>query len=844
MQSKIRTIVTTIVFTSCYLLSVSAAIAVPSISGVNGSISDGSSVTISGSSFGANSAAGNSAQEFLGPVITSGSNGSQFSRSNWSIDQSWNGNVTYTTSNTRGGSRTKALVAQSSWFNPETPLYYKLPSAITNGDHIYVSWWERVTWTGNGQYKIIRFSPTQTIVDGTGQDVFFFHNNSGGVTFGISGGPYLAYPSFSPATPQSTWARFDIDMTLASSGGKVTMTKYIPGQNVQTYSATGQTFSSNNQNYIVWQNYFGTDGAGEMTAGTVWLDNIFVQHGNSSRVELCDNSSWNSRTFCEIQPTTSWNDGSIGISLSQGTFASNSQAYLYVVDSSGNVSSGKQVTIGSSGSSGGTSDTTAPSVSISSPTSGNVSGTTSVTVSASDSSGISKVELFVDGSLYGTDTSSPYSFSWNTASSTNGSHAIYAKAYDSYGNVAQSGSITVTVSNATVDSTAPTTSISSPTSGTISGTSTVTASASDNVGVSSVELLIDGALFGTDTTSPYTFSWNTTSATNGTHSLYTKAYDAAGNVAQSSTVTVTVSNSTSSATTSTVARNECANSPSGTIFCEDFEGSTPKSDFDDYDGNPDTENQLVADSGPASDSSNKVIRLRVPAGQGGTSDLLKVLPSTYDKLYARWYFKYEPGFNFSALNHGGGLTAGDRTYVGQSGNRPSGSDFAWFGVQYQENSAEPYTYSYYRGMYQDCTNPSGSCYGDSFPCVYDNGSSYCTKSADLPIVAMPNLVAGQWYCFEQMVDMGTASTSGSGATGRITQWLNGNLIGDNTNLWLRTTNNLKLRNLWLALFHHDGTHSTVGELIDNVVVSTERIGCGGSSSLPAPNTLNIQIQSK
>lgn len=292
-----------------------------------------------------------------------------------------------------------------------------------------------------------------------------------------------------------------------------------------------------------------------------------------------------------------------------------------------------------------------------------------------------------------------------------------------------------------------------------------------------------------------------------------------------------------SASAASVPRNECSNPPAGTIFCEDFEGANPKADFDDYDGNLDSENQIITDSGPSGDSSNKVIRLRVPAGQSGVSDLLKVLPGSYDKLYARWYFKYEDGFNFAARNHGGGLAAGDRTYVGQSGIRPTGSDFAGFYVQYQENTTKPYAYSYYRGMYQDCTDPNGSCWGDSLPCIYDTGAFYCTKPQDRPTVTMPNLVAGQWYCVEEMLDMGTATSTAQSANGHFSLWLDSSLIGDVQNLWIRTSAGLKIQNLWLSLFHHDGTHSVVGELIDNVVVSTQPIGCGSSVVVrPSPPT--------
>jgi uncharacterized membrane protein len=103
----------------------------------------------------------------------------------------------------------------------------------------------------------------------------------------------------------------------------------------------------------------------------------------------------------------------------------------------------------------------------------------------------------------------------------------------------------VVVTSGPPDTTPPTTSITSPANNaTVSGTVTVTASASDNVGVVKVEFYIDSVLKSTVTTSPYTFSWNTTTVANGSHTIFSKAYDAANNVGTSATVTVTVSNST------------------------------------------------------------------------------------------------------------------------------------------------------------------------------------------------------------------------------------------------------------------------------------------------------------
>lgn len=189
-------------------------------------------------------------------------------------------------------------------------------------------------------------------------------------------------------------------------------------------------------------------------------------------------------------------------------------------------------------------DQTAPSVNVTSPTSGQtVSGTRTVTASASDNVGVSSVSFFLDGSTtpIATDTTSPYSFSWNTTTVTNGAHTLKAQAWDSAGNTKVSTTVSFTVSNATADTTAPTTSITSPSNGsTVRRTITVRAKASDNVRVTKVEFLVDGVVKATDTKSAYSFSWNTGTVSKGKHTLQTRAYDAAGNIGYSSTVSVTV----------------------------------------------------------------------------------------------------------------------------------------------------------------------------------------------------------------------------------------------------------------------------------------------------------------
>src|SRR4030067_677956 len=106
---------------------------------------------------------------------------------------------------------------------------------------------------------------------------------------------------------------------------------------------------------------------------------------------------------------------------------------------------------------------------------------------------------------------------------------------------------------ATVDHAPPTVEITNPSDqAVVSGTTLVTANATDDVEVVKVEFYIDGFLKLTDISAPYTFSWDTTSVSNGSHSITAIAYDLV-NKSASDTITVTVTNQspTPAATTRT-----------------------------------------------------------------------------------------------------------------------------------------------------------------------------------------------------------------------------------------------------------------------------------------------------
>ncbi|TDR40046.1 poly(hydroxyalkanoate) depolymerase family esterase [Tahibacter aquaticus] len=74
----------------------------------------------------------------------------------------------------------------------------------------------------------------------------------------------------------------------------------------------------------------------------------------------------------------------------------------------------------------------------------------------------------------------------------------------------------------------------------VSGIVSVTATASDDVGLDRVDFLLDGSLLGSDAAAPYAWSWNTASSSNGAHVLQAQAYDLAGNTGHSAQVHVSV----------------------------------------------------------------------------------------------------------------------------------------------------------------------------------------------------------------------------------------------------------------------------------------------------------------
>ncbi len=125
---------------------------------------------------------------------------------------------------------------------------------------------------------------------------------------------------------------------------------------------------------------------------------------------------------------------------------------------------------------------------------------------------------------------------------TTGAYEFRLFANNGYTRLATSGQVTVGAASPP-DTSAPSVSLTAPAAGSaVSGSVQLAATATDNVGVSKVDFLVNGSVVATDTTSPYGATWDSTAVPNGQAQLAARATDAAGNTTTSTARAVTVQN--------------------------------------------------------------------------------------------------------------------------------------------------------------------------------------------------------------------------------------------------------------------------------------------------------------
>jgi hypothetical protein len=168
-------------------------------------------------------------------------------------------------------------------------------------------------------------------------------------------------------------------------------------------------------------------------------------------------------------------------------------------------------------------------VTITNPSDG---ATVSETVSVTTDTDCDEVKFYIDGTLVKDDTSSPFDYSWDTTTYSDGDHTILAEGYVS-GTLEATDSVTVDNGG---ESWAE---ITYPSEGqTVGRFVTIIVDASSDI--DKVEFYIDGTLRRTDTSAPFSYRWFTRRDGDGPHTITVKGYDGGVFKAEDS-VNVTVS---------------------------------------------------------------------------------------------------------------------------------------------------------------------------------------------------------------------------------------------------------------------------------------------------------------
>lgn len=204
--------------------------------------------------------------------------------------------------------------------------------------------------------------------------------------------------------------------------------------------------------------------------------------------------------------------------------------------------------------------------------------------------------------------------------------------------------------------------------------------------------------------------------------------------------------------------------------------------------------------------------------------------SGYDQLYFRAYVKFaadhERAHHFLAV-------AGSQQYwdaEGNAGCRPNGSKATGTTVDFEADSHDSYFYTYFPEMscdsasvcdsYDDAQAVCDGCAARGLPCT--NGLECCwgNEFYPSPHVAFPK---DQWFCLEMMMKVNAVGQK----DGEMAYWVDGVLATEKKDMGFRTASALQLN--MARLQHYNETSDVNGHSnrvwFDDVVVSTERIGC-------------------
>lgn len=340
--------------------------AAPSVGGVSGSISHGSKIVVTGSSF--------STKATAAPVVWDDCSGTN-------VLDKWDVNYNSASSSSYAGAyRTPASLGRGVALphNHVTKYFcgaHYPGTTATDGRNVgvaknrtvtswpvytYISFYNRAdpnwNWSVDGtddnykeydwSYGSWPYGAKNWYIENYYRSTWHFNDDS---TDGLAR-PISNWYGGSHWNVNSGWAKVEIEIRHdTSSSGYIkvwqngTLVMNFSGQN--TWSMTG-----------TYNQLIGGYARDRASSNWRYFSDIYLDYSRA-RVIIGNASSYANSTIREVQIPSAWSDNSISLQVNQGAFSNGQTAYLYIVDSNGNANAtGYPITFGATASS----DTTAP----------------------------------------------------------------------------------------------------------------------------------------------------------------------------------------------------------------------------------------------------------------------------------------------------------------------------------------------------------------------------------------------------------------------------------------------------------------------------------------------------
>ncbi len=338
------------------------------IYGISGNLTDGGTIVINGKDFGTKSPAA----PHLWDTFEGGSNGADIEGESPTIGQAWSSvhkipvAPAYSNSVVYNGSL-------SAKFDMSNQSQCDINGGGLSSDEVYI-YYKRymdpaTSYTGGTTKQFYLLGSINGYGEGSmiiasqnaNRSSWNYSNNSGRQGSVL----YTNLGFTSTANAWHTWEAYAKNNTLPITNNGVTYfiydgTIYAESDSYYTTSTSGQVFSGISLGNMDQNN----------TDDTVVYYDDFYMDNTQSRVMIGNNENWVECTNKEIQIPTAWADGSVTVTVNQGTFSDGETGYLFVVDSDGVPSDqdalrdgyqGKEVQFGEGG--GTPEDTTSPTIS-------------------------------------------------------------------------------------------------------------------------------------------------------------------------------------------------------------------------------------------------------------------------------------------------------------------------------------------------------------------------------------------------------------------------------------------------------------------------------------------------